>query len=194
MQARAEYWERPDWIYAQAQRIDVMIKTPEMIALRERSMPLFQQHMAKQFPEFFNHYTKIFFRAILGKLNGPLFLMLLKQRQKMDTGEIAWEEGNQEVIGASFNLLVRKLPQEMQDKILATYKDLVEEEKAEMRAAVEQVLKKDTPPPTSPGGQDVSSNMADTNEPVKATEVEVNKVQEVMDSLLRAPQKIEVVE
>ena len=118
----AGHWERPDWMYDQVRKIELLIKTPELIALKERSLPLFQQHLAKEFSEFFQHYTKIFFRVIHGKLNGPLFLMLLKQRQKMDNGEIAWDEGNQEVIGASFNLLLRKLPQDMQDKIKEAYR------------------------------------------------------------------------
>ena len=71
----AGHWERPEWIYDQVRKAEVLVKTPEMVALKERSLPLFQQHMAKQFPEFFQHYTKIFFRVINGKLNGQLFLM-----------------------------------------------------------------------------------------------------------------------
>lgn len=92
-----------------------------MVALKAKSTAAFQQKMAQEFPEFFQHYTKIFFRAINGKLNGPLFLMLLKQRQKMDKGEVAWEEGNHEVIAASFKLLLRKLPEKLQGDILGEF-------------------------------------------------------------------------
>jgi len=57
-------------------------------------MARFQQKMAVEFTELFQHYTKIFFRAITGTLNKQLFLMLLKNRQKMDNGEISFSEGN----------------------------------------------------------------------------------------------------
>lgn len=138
----AAYWERPDWVYDQVQKVEDELKSPHMMALKSRSMALFQQAMAAKFPEFFQHYTKIFFRAINGKLNKPLLLMLLKQRDKMDKGEIAWQEGNQEVIGASFNLLLRKLPEDTQQKILDTYKDLVDEEKEEFHQAVKESIEK----------------------------------------------------
>lgn len=138
----AAYWERPDWIYDQVQKVGEEMKTPQMVALKSRSMALFQQGLAAKFPDFFNHYPKIFFRTINGKLTKPLLLMLLKQRDKMDKGEIPWQEGNQEVIGASFNLLLRKLPEDMQKKILDTYKDLVDEEKEEVHEAVKEALEK----------------------------------------------------
>ena len=181
----AGHWEKPEWLYDQAQKVDARIKSPEIIALRTRSMPLFQQQMAKEFPEFFQHYTKIFFRAIHGKLNGPLFLMLLKQRQKMDNGEVTWDEGNHEVIGASFNLLLRKLPQEMQDKVMNTYKDLVDEEKADVRKAVQELLKKENADPTTLATTTTS----------QVDEETLKKVEQVVDSARRPPpQRIEVVD
>lgn len=142
----AAHWEKPEWIYDQSLKVEKRREEPDMVALRERSMALYQQSMAKQFPEFFSHYTKIFFRAINGQLNGPAFLMLLKQRQKMDRGEISWVEGNQEVIGASFNLLCRDMPEDLRDKVLNTYKELVEEEREEMRQKVEEILAADGAP------------------------------------------------
>lgn len=169
----AGHWEKPEWIYDQVLKIEAMMKTPELMALKARSMALYQQHLAKNFSEFFNHYTKIFFRVVSGKLNGPMLLMCLKQRQKMDNGDISWVDGNQEVIGASLNLLIRKLPKELQEKVLNTYKDLVDEERAEMKSAIEEVLKK---------------NECATDESISA-----DKLEEVLSSLVQAPQRIEVV-
>lgn len=137
----ASYVERPEWIYDQALKIGEYVKTPDMVALKARSEAEVVQRAAKQFPEFYTHYTKTFFRIVYGRLNGPAFLMLLKQRKRMDEGKIAWVDGNQEVIGASFQLLLRKLSPELQASIMSTYKDLVDEEKEELRAAIEQKLR-----------------------------------------------------
>jgi hypothetical protein len=134
------YWERPEWIYNEVQKIDKYVKTPEMVALKARSVALFSQHVAGRFPDMFNHYTKIFFRAMNQNLNGPMFLMLLKQKSKIDRGEVPYMEGNQEVIGGAFQLLMRKLPEDLQEKVLKTYNELVDEEKQEMREAIRQKL------------------------------------------------------
>ncbi len=167
----AGYWEKPEWIYDQVQKIDKYVKTPEMISLKARSLALFQQHVAGRFPEMFNHYTKIFFRAINQQLNGPMFLMLLKQKSKMDSGEVPWHEGNQEVISGAFQLLMRKLPEDLQEKVMKTYKDLVEEEKEEMREAIRLKL-------------------AEQGEVVKSDDV-----QSMLENVTQgAPQRIEVVQ
>lgn len=133
------HWEKPEWIYDQVLKIGKTIAQPDMIALKTKSVALFQQSMARQYAEFFSHYTKLFFRAINGSLNGPLLLMLLKQRKKMDNGEISWIDGNQEVIGASFNLLCRNFPEDLKEKVTTTYRELVEEEREEMRKKLEEL-------------------------------------------------------
>lgn len=162
--------ERPEWIYQQVVLIEEYIKRPDVVALKQRSEAEFVQRAAKQFPDFFNHYTKMFFRTVHGRLNKPALLMLLKQRKRMDTGEIAWVDGNQEVIGATFKLLLRKLSPELQESIMSTYKDLVDEEKEELRTAIESKLRE-----------------------TGVSEVQEREVEEILNSTLRAPQQVEEV-
>lgn len=169
------HWEKPEWIYDQALKVEKRIQEPDMLALKAKSAALFQQSMAKEFPEFFSHYTKIFFRAINGQINGPAFLMLLKQRQKMDRGEISWVDGNNEVIGAAFSLLCRQFPEDLKEKVMATYRDLVDEEKEELRTKVEEILG------TGGGGEEDSDKNA--------------KIESLLGTLGKAPpQRIEVVD
>lgn len=137
----SDHWEKPEWIYDQVLKVEKRIDQPDMVALKEKSAALFQQRMAQEFPQFFQHYTKIFFRCINKTLTKQLFLMLLKQRQAMDNGTVSWDEGNHEVIGASFNLMLSGIADaELRDKIAHTYADLVTEEREEIRAAVQAKL------------------------------------------------------
>uniref|UniRef100_A0A6C0BPA6 Uncharacterized protein n=1 Tax=viral metagenome TaxID=1070528 RepID=A0A6C0BPA6_9ZZZZ len=136
----AGHWEKPEWIYDQILKVEKRIDEPEIVALKERSVALFQQKMAQEFPDFFQHYTKIFFRAINKQLSKQLVLMLLKQRKAMDDGTVSWTEGNNEVIGASFNLMLRNLPDDLKQKVANTYSDLVQEEQVEMKEAIKQKL------------------------------------------------------
>jgi len=170
----AAHWEKPEWIYDQILKVEKRIDEPEIIALKERSMALFQQKMSQEFPEFFQHYTKIFFRAINKCLSKQLVLMLLKQRKAMDDGTVSWTEGNNEVIGASFNLMLRNLPEDLKEKVANTYSDLVQEEQQEMKEAIKEKL-------GEMGALDPEA-------------VSDDKVEEMIDIIQRAPQRIEEVE
>lgn len=125
----AAHWEKPEWIYDQILKVEKRMAEPEIVQVRGRSMALYQQKMAGEFTEFFQHYTKIFFRVITGTLSKQLVLMLLKKRKQIDNGETSFTEGNNEVIAASFNLMLRKLPEDLRDKVANTFTDLVKEDK-----------------------------------------------------------------
>jgi hypothetical protein len=173
----AGHWEKPEWIYDQILKIEKRIDEPEMLALKERSAAMFQQKMASEHAEFFQHYTKIFFRAINKCLNKQLLLMALKQRKKIDTGEVSFQEGNQEAIGAAFNLMLRKLPEDLREKVANTYTDLVEEERREQEAAIREKL-------AELNGDGVDANTAPTDQQVKET----------IRELHTAPQRVEEVD
>lgn len=177
----AGHWEKPEWIYDQVLKIEKRIDEPDMIALKQRSAAAFQQRMAQEHSEFFQHYTKIFFRAINKCLNKQLLLMGLKQRKKMDTGEVTFQEGNQEAIGAAFNLMLRKLPEDLREKVANTYTDLVAEEREEEQAAIRAKLEE---------LQEKEKATAEDSESVVTEE----QVAEVARNVHRAPQRIEEVE
>jgi hypothetical protein len=178
----AGHWEKPEWIYDQILKIEKRIDEPEMIALKQFSAARFQQKMASEFSEFFNHYTKIFFRAINKCLNKQLLLMALKQRKKIDTGEVSFQEGNQEAIGAAFNLMLRQLPEDLREKVANTYTDLVKEEREEQQAAIREKL-------TEMGHVEPVNDTTDTIDVV--TDEQVN---EAARELHTAPQRVEEIE
>ena len=84
------------------------------------------------------------------------------------------------IASAAFKLLLRKLPEDKQAAILATYKDLVEEERQEVKKAVEQKLAEAT-------------GTADPAQETKAvTDEQVE--QEILRVQALPPQRVEVVD
>ena len=130
-------WERVEWQYAKVLDIETAMREPAMIELRKTSNARYQQKMAARFPIFFEHYTRIFMKLVNGKLNKQLYLLCLKQKARIDSGEIDFEKGNREIIDDQVNRLLKKLPDELHGKIQKTYNNLKEED-VERRKKEEQ--------------------------------------------------------
>lgn len=190
------HWEKPEWIYDQVLKIEKRIKSDEMVKLKEKSVALFQQRMAKEHEEMFIHYTKIFFRVINGCLTKTLLLMLLKQRQKMDNGEVSYDEGNHEVIGASFNMMLKSLPEEMREKVANTYTDLVQEEREETKKAIREKLAEMgvNVPSQEKEKEEMTTETSTSDETAQVAHDAMQRVREMSEAIHRAPQRIEVVD
>lgn len=141
-------WERPEWIYAQVYDIEQILKDPQMVAMREneKTRSQFFAQMRKKFPEFDAHYPKLFLRTCDQKLSKDMLLMLLKKMKQVHEGKQGFSAANQEVIGSAFSLLANKLPQEKKEAIMKTYKDLVEEQKANERKGMEEYMRNNNIP------------------------------------------------
>lgn len=134
------HWERPEWIYHQVLEVKKVAEQPKMQELRKERRGAYLQKMGQQFQEFFDHYPKIFMRVCEGTLNEQMLLMLLKKRKEIDEGRDGFSRANDEVIGSAFSLLSSKLPEELKQKVMNTYKDLVDEKNELQKKAIEEYL------------------------------------------------------
>lgn len=135
------HWERPEWIYHQVLEVKKVAEQPKMQELRKERRAVYLQKMGQQFQEFFDHYPKIFMRVCEGTLNEQMLLMLLKKRKEIDEGKDGFSRANDEVIGSAFSLLSSKLPQDLKEKVMNTYKDLVEEKNELQKKAIDEYMK-----------------------------------------------------
>lgn len=134
-------WERADWIYSQIGDMEKVMQEPEMAALRAIGpLAVYQNAMARRFKRFWNQYPKMFLNCINGKLNKPLLLMCLKQKHRIDTGEVSFQQGQKEVMHDEMSLLLRKMKPELRDSVMKKYEELAKEQDELIKKDIEEAL------------------------------------------------------
>jgi hypothetical protein len=110
--------------------------------LREKGLAYMQTKLAQKHQIFYNKFTHIFLRVTTKTLTKPMLVTLLKQRKRMDDGEISFRDGNTEVIAAATNLMTKDLPEKLKADVLSTYEKLVEEQAKDEEAGLKEWAEK----------------------------------------------------